>query len=355
MTRDSHLSPPDLGTVPGMAVAVVAPGAPVQVEVVGLADAVTGRPLAATTPMHACSMAKLVTAVGVLRLVAAGALGLDDDVRAFVPLDGVPRGSVPPTVRHLLAHRAGICDPPGSFEPTVAPAPDVADVLEGRTSAHPGQVAVTGAPGEGFAYSDAGYCVLERIVEVVVGETFADALHRLVVAPLGLVATTFWTGEEPPSGPRGAVVSTVAGYGAAGHHTDGSRVEGGRVHYAGAAASGLWTTPADLGTVLADLARSWSGGDGVLLPAALAAQMLDDSVEPGVGLGVFLGSTPEQPIVWTQGWGVGFQSQARVYPRAGGAVAVLVDADPGVPQARSVVGATVERVAAERGWTVRGG
>jgi hypothetical protein len=75
--------------------------------------------------------------------------------------------------------------------------------------------------------------------------------------------------------------------------------------------------------------------------------MADGGV-PGVGLGVFLlGDDPAEGVL-TQGWGVGAQCQARAYP--GGAVAVLVDGNPGVAQHESGVGLLARRLAVAAGW-----
>lgn len=309
------------------------------IRVAGSADLRTRRAADATTPFHLCSMAKTVTAVGVLRLARDGVLDLDADVRDVLDV-AVPHG-VGPTVRQLLAHRGGIDDAPGSFTPTASPAPSTAHVLAGSTPHHHGPVRVTRPPGTAFAYSDAGYCLVERVVEVATGERFADAMHRVVVEPLGLLRTAFWAGETVTDGPRAATLARVARSACAGHHADGTRVDGGRVHYAGPAASGLWSAPTDVAVLLEDLLRAWTGdARAVVLDPGTAASMLSDPDGIGVGLGVFVGGSPVARVM-TQGWGVGFQGQVRVDLRSGAAAAVLLAQDPGVPQEESVVGRTV--------------
>lgn len=336
----------------GIATVVVDPREGVAVRVEGLADASTGRPLTAGTPMHLCSAAKAVAAVVVLRLAGRGVLDLDADVRDLVPVEVTAPGAAGPSLRDLLAHRGGVADPDGAFEPDAGPAPATADVVAGRTAAHPGPVRVTAAPGTGFAYSDAGYCLVELAVEAATGQAFADVVHREVAEPLGLRSTAVWAGEPgDPATPRGAAVALIAASAAAGHRPDGSRVPGERLHYAGLAASSLWSTPEEAGALLADLVRCWSGsGGGVLLGPDEVVAMLDDAGEPGVGRGVFVLGSAERPCVMTQGWGDGFQGQLRGYPAAGSGVAVLVNQNPGVPQPESVVGRTVAALAGERGW-----
>lgn len=336
------------GGAAAVATVVLAGDDAVAVDVTGPADAVTGVAATARTPFHLCSMAKTVAAVVVLRLAARGVLGLHDDVRAFVPVD-VP-GETGPTLWQLLAHRGGVVDPPGSFEPTAGPVASTRDVVEGRSDAHPGPVRVTHEPGSAFSYSDAGYCLVERAVEVATGEAFADVAHREVVAPLGLTATGYWGGEATVAGPRRTVVELFARTAASGHHADGTRVAGGRVHYAGLAASSLWSSPADVAVLLTDLGRALGGADGVLLDGAQGAVLRHDPDDVGAGPGTFLLGDAQRPCVMTQGWGLGFQGQVRWYPRDRSAVAVLVNCEPGVPQADSLVGARQTRVAVARGW-----
>lgn len=358
-TPDSRPNKPvpsaDAGRVPAIVVLELEPEEPPRVSVAGLADTSTGQPADERTALHACSAAKLVTAVTVLRLVQDGTLGLDDDVREFLPVPVAEPADRTPTLRELLGHTGGVVDPAGSFEPTAAPSPSTADVVAGRTPAHPGPVRVTRAPGTGFEYSDAGFCLVERVVEIASGVPFAVAAHRLVSAPLGLASTGFWGGQaaglvEDPA--VRSALTEVTEHAASGHEPDGTRVPGGRQHYAGLAASGLWTTPGDLGVLLTDLALAWSGrAEAILLDEQSAVEMLLDPTGSGVGLGVFLLAGARGPCVMTQGWGSGFQCQARVYPAERGALAVLTNQNPGVDQAASVVGTTLSRLAGQRGWS----
>jgi CubicO group peptidase (beta-lactamase class C family) len=336
----------------GIATVVVDPVGTMTVRTAGLADAVSGRPLTGATPLHLCSMAKTLAAVVVLRLAGRGELDLDVDIRDLVPVDVNVPGAAGPSLRELLAHRGGVVDPDGAFEPSREPAPTTADVVAGRTSAHPGPIRVTAVPGSAFSYSDAGYCLVEAAVEAATGEPFAAVLHREVAGPLGLTSTAVWGGAAAdPATPHGSAVARIAASAAAGHRPDGGRVPGERLHYAGLAASSLWSTPDEVGVLLADLVLSWSGSDaGVLLDRDQAATMTADPGGTGVGCGVFLLGTAERPCVMTQGWGDGFQGQLRGYPRARGGLAVLVNQNPGAPQPESVVGRSIAALAAERGW-----
>lgn len=301
---------------------------------------IDGPGIGADTPVHWCSTAKALTAVLVFRLADRGLIDPDAHLREWIDLPG--RWS--PTVRQLLTHHGGIVDPPGSFEPYPdQPGPDdhgssprhpIAALIAGETDAHRGPITVTHEPGTVMEYSDAGYCLIEHLVELVTGQDFATVAEQEIAAPLGLTTTAFWDGGSPWPGSHAPAL--------------GNAGRGPRRHYPGRAASGLWSSPHDLAVWAADLGRSLSGEDGVLLSAVQARDWTTDTA--GTASGVFVFGAAGRPCVMTQGWGVGFQSQLRWYPAANGLAAVLIDRNPGVPQDESEVGRGVLDLVEARGW-----
>ena len=146
----------------------------------GLADRGREVPNTVGTRFALASGAKGFTALVVMSLVEDGTLGLDTTARSVLG-DDLPLINGAVTVEHLLAHRSGIGDyldedtttdakaylmpvPPHTLESTE----DYVSMLDG----HP-QVS---APGERFAYNNAGFVVLALIAERASGEPF----HRLV-------------------------------------------------------------------------------------------------------------------------------------------------------------------------------
>lgn len=335
-------------TTPALGIAVET-GAWSRAVTSGITDARTGADAHEETLFHACSMSKMVTATGVLRLVDAGVLDLDADIGAYLrgwQLDGT--GGPPVTLAHLLSHTSGIVDPEGSFEPA-ADSPPVLDLLRGDTAGHPGPVRAMRPPGE-FAYSDAGYCVIEHIIETVTGEAFAAVLDRWVLGPLGLEHTLFWDrpdgaagADQTPSGRLSARTLTEA---AAGHDSAGVTVPAGRTHYPYLAAAGLWSTPSDLARLLSDLLAAVDGSPVTVLRPATARRMLSAQPEhPFAGLGVFLAGSGCGSRVISQGWGVGFQCAATATVSTGSVVVAMINADPGTDQDGSVVGRSMDAAA----------
>ncbi len=78
----------------------------------GLADKASGRKVSADDPVRIASVSKLVTALGVLRMVDAGQLDLDRDVSDYLGwrLRNPHFPDAPITLRLLLSHQASLSD-----------------------------------------------------------------------------------------------------------------------------------------------------------------------------------------------------------------------------------------------------
>lgn len=165
--------------LPGLA-AVVTHGDRI-VHATGLGHDSAGRPVTAGTPMRIASLSKSFTAAAVLTLVDEGRVALDAPVAGYLPefRTADPRtGRI--TVRHLLNHTSGLSDRTVDIGATQR-----ADTLTGYLAALHDST-LTGEPGSHFAYCNVNYDVAARLVEVVDGRPFADALRARVFGPLGM-------------------------------------------------------------------------------------------------------------------------------------------------------------------------
>ena len=116
-------------------------------SVQGMADLATGRRINADDPVRIASISKLVTAIGVMRLVEAGKLDLDADVSGLLgrPLRHPAWQDTPITLRLLLSHRSSLTDAAGYYAvPLDGALQDVLDDPRAWDSAH--------APGTFFRY-----------------------------------------------------------------------------------------------------------------------------------------------------------------------------------------------------------
>lgn len=331
--------------VPGMGIAFFENGDPgIKAKYYGAAAADEPHPVTGDTLFHACSISKMATALGVLRLVQQGLLDLDEDVNRYLVTWRMPENlftrKMKVTLRMLLSHQAGIVDPEGSFD-ICQPGEKVlmpADILSGGTRYNPEPVEARHQPMTQFVYSDAGYSVVEQLLEDVTGEAFAALMDRLVFAPMGLVRTFFWNGQAEVSPAMEKSLQKAA----AGHDRSGKLVSGRRAHYPNLSGAGMWTTPEELALLVCAIVDAWNGEPETLLSQELARGMTRGwGCEETVGLGVFLDEPEAEPCFVSQGWGVGFQCKLVAYPRLRRGLVVMTNSDPGLTQNQALAGEVI--------------
>ena len=154
----------------------------------GLADRATGRAVTADSPVRIASISKLVTTLGVLRLVDQGQLNLDRDVSDYLGwrLRNPAFPAEPITLRLLLSHQASLRDRGGLY---IIP---LGVTLQERL-ADPAMWDAEHGPRAGwFAYGNINFPVAASVIERVTGERFDVAISRLVLKPLKLDACFNW-------------------------------------------------------------------------------------------------------------------------------------------------------------------
>ena len=161
----------------------------IRTDAAGLAAA--HRPMRPDDRVQVGSIAKMMLATGVLRLVSEGRLSLDTPVTGLVPglvFDNPWHATHPVRLRHLLDHTAGLNDMRlGQFfsleatpDTPLAQATDIGRPLRVRSR-----------PGSRFSYSNTGYTLLGRVIEQATGRRYEDYLDTQLLGPLGMRDSTF--------------------------------------------------------------------------------------------------------------------------------------------------------------------
>ncbi len=329
--------------LPGLSLAVVTSSKLAWSSAFGAANKTTNEPVSNQHLLQACSISKFISAILTLRVAECCGVDLDADVNQYLTSWQMPHYNLaqPVTLRSLLCHQAGIQDPDGSFdspEPGET-APTPLDILTGRSRLHPKLVVPEQLPYAGFAYSDAGYCVVEQALQDITGKPFSILARELLFQPLGIRDCRF---EQPLSTDEPGVVL------ARGHTPSSEVLPSGYPVYPYLAAAGLWCTPSAFAKVLAELVRAGKGQSEVL-SQQLVQELL---VEPGakhIGLGNFRSGSTRKDFVFHLGWGKGFQCEFRLWPEQGDGVVVMLNANPGVEQSESLVGETAAILTREFG------
>ncbi len=168
----------------------------------GTADRTAQRVVTADDPVRIASISKLVTTLGVMRLVDQGKLDLDRDVSDYLgyPLRNPAFPNRPITLRLLLSHQSSLID---GGELYLVP---LGVTLRERL-ADPRVWDAVHAPGSGwFHYTNLNFPVVASVVERVTGERFDVAMSRLVLKPLRLDACFNWGAGCSADAYRRAVV-----------------------------------------------------------------------------------------------------------------------------------------------------
>ncbi|MEI9479564.1 MAG: serine hydrolase domain-containing protein [Deltaproteobacteria bacterium] len=129
------------------------------------------------------SMSKPLTATGIMLLIEDGKLSLDSKMTVLLNGIGIqkPRDSRVDqiTLRHLLEHRGGFdrdkSGDPMFLRPPLCPS-NLKSFLNQRLDF---------APGEKYAYSNIGYCILGRIIEIAAKQSYGDFITTRILEPVG--------------------------------------------------------------------------------------------------------------------------------------------------------------------------
>lgn len=146
------------------------------------------------------SISKLITSIGVMRLVEDGLLDLDADVSAYLgfQLRNPHFPEVPITLRMLMSHTSSLRDNGGYYwDYSTGLALRDALVPGGRAFGQGRMWAADAPPGAYFHYANLPWGVIGAAMERVTGERFDRLMRRLVLDPLNL-SGGFSPADLPP-------------------------------------------------------------------------------------------------------------------------------------------------------------
>lgn len=309
----------DKHDVPGATLGILF-GGETALAATGVLNLATGVEATTDSLFQIGSQTKVWTGTIIMQLVDEGLLDLDEPIVTYLPEFKVadPDVSRTVTMRHLLTHTSGIDG--DHFEDTGRGD----DVLE-RYVASCAVLKQVHPIGEAFSYCNSGFSIMGRVIEVLLGTTWDEAVRVRLLKPLGL--------EHTVSLPEEALLFRAA----LGHTggPDGKQVPvpvWGITRSAGPAGL-LSSTPSD---VLTFIRMHLDGGlaqDGTrVLSEASVAAMLEPQVEvpdtSGLlgarwGLGWTLHDWDGRLLFGHDGGTIGQSSVLRVLPDRGLAVSLI--------------------------------
>ncbi|MEE2934919.1 MAG: serine hydrolase [Planctomycetota bacterium] len=187
--------------VPGISVAVTDGGKVVFARGYGYADVANRQGVQPESLFRIASISKPITAVAILKLAEDGKLKLTDKVFDLLDFEADIQAAAKNfdprcrdiTIEQLLQHRGG-WDRNQSFDAMfqsvrfaeqldLPPPADQTTVIRAMLSQ-----SLDFAPGEKYAYSNFGYCLLGRIIESRTGQTYEQFVQQQILEPIGITS-----------------------------------------------------------------------------------------------------------------------------------------------------------------------
>ncbi len=319
-------------SAPSVSVAVVQDGKLAYAQAYGMARIEAAVKATPQMRYKIGSTTKQFIAAAVLLLVQDGKLSLDDKVSRFMPKLTRAKDI---TVRQLLAHTAGYPDyyPLDYVAPFMA-APTTVDAIIANWGTQP----LSFEPGSKWEYSNTGYAIAGRIVEMVSGNSLEAFIRTRITEKLGMrsavdTSATAWSADD------------VQGYEVAALGPPRAAAPEGK----------YWVWAAGhLGMTASDLAR-WDIAlmrDTLLSRSSRKAISTENVLTSGAGtdygLGLFVRMTPEGRLRWDHGGAIaGFRSQNTIFPNDGMAIVVLANGGGAVDKVTAEIEALLFKPAAD--------
>jgi len=152
-------------------------------------------PVTADTYFRCASVTKLVTGIGLMKMMDEGILAPDEDISTYLgyTVRNKRYMDTPITLRMLMSHTAGLAEN-GSFGKKSSILSDMLDVEKKAGANFKKDV----QPGSRYTYSNFGAGITGAIVEAVTGKDVSTYMREKLFAPLGIDAAYSATQLESP-------------------------------------------------------------------------------------------------------------------------------------------------------------
>jgi CubicO group peptidase (beta-lactamase class C family) len=317
--------------IPGLSIAVATDNRIRYANGFGMADLENSVPAKATTAYRTASIAKPITAAGVMQLAERGKLDLDAPIQKYCP--AFPEKPWPVTARQLLAHLGGVRHyaKPGEASGTehYFTVTDSLKLFKDDPLLH--------EPGTKFHYTTYGYSVLGCAIEGASGMSYEDYMRENVFKPAGMERTRLDNHYEIiPDRARGYMkfdIRTFTQF----PESVRAKVNPGQIFNAGLHDTSMKVPGGGLVSTAVDLVKfAIAMQTGALvkkgtLEQMWVAQKTRDGKETGYGLGWGVGSAQGMKLVSHSGGQAGVRTYLSYLPEKGIAIAVMTNVEGADP------------------------
>lgn len=168
------------------AVLLARDGKPLYAAAFGQANKDFAAPNTIATKFNLGSMNKMFTAVAIAQLVEAGKLSYDDPLAKFLPNFPSAAAARKIRIKHLLTHTSGLgsyfnAEFDKSSRARFRTVDDWMQLVQGDSVAF--------EPGTRWSYSNTGFLVLGKVIEVVTGQDYFTYVRDHIYKPAGMTST----------------------------------------------------------------------------------------------------------------------------------------------------------------------
>lgn len=167
--------------LPGLSIAVSKKGELIYAKGFGYADLEAKIPMSSDTQLRTASVAKVITATALGRLVTEEKLNIDEPIKKYIPYIDKKYANL--TTRQLAGHTAGIRHRPkgNSYKRKQYNTIQESVQLIKRP--------LLFTPDTNYKYSTSGYNLLAAVIEGASGKKYTEYLNQEIFEPLGMMHT----------------------------------------------------------------------------------------------------------------------------------------------------------------------
>ncbi|HYC51599.1 MAG TPA: serine hydrolase domain-containing protein [Gemmatimonadaceae bacterium] len=169
------------------AIVIARDGKPVFAQAHGYADHEKKIANTPETPFLIGSLNKLFTGLAIGQLVERGKLSYDDPLSKFIPDFPDPESAKKIRIKHLLSHTSGLAR---EGSPIGADSSEPPTTVKGMVAALE-RKPLTFEPGTKWTYSNMGFLLLGRVIEIATGQDYYDYVLKNVFARAGATSVGF--------------------------------------------------------------------------------------------------------------------------------------------------------------------
>jgi CubicO group peptidase (beta-lactamase class C family) len=176
---------------PGISILIAKDGKPIYKKAFGKSNMELGTSMKSDNVFQIGSITKQFTAVSILMLEEQGKLKVDDEIVKYIP-DYPTEGNII-TIHHLLNHTSGIKNSTpvgkqGAISKIDMSSTELVDYFKNKP--------LDFIPGSSFKYSNAGYILLGRIIEIVSGQSYEDFIEKNIFKKIGMLSSNYGSTKE---------------------------------------------------------------------------------------------------------------------------------------------------------------